>query len=356
MTREAKIGMLTGLGVIVLIGVLLSDYLGDARGTMLASVAGNAGNNTATGRMAPLPIGAGYRQQMMEPVGPGSMNGSNAVASTGDLTVPNMTPAQVIPPAFASQRQMVDLGTDSSVPVATGPTVSRPVAAVAVGRSPMESPSRGSGGLPTISVNEDTSGHEDALTAIGNALLGRTSKEEGNAAAGTSYVIAPGDNLGKIARKFYGSSKNSDVQRIVSANSSVLKDANSPLIAGRKIVIPGFAGAAGSGHSASTPGKVSAAMMKKTEPVMVYLPREVGTRNDSHGGQDAGAENPKGAATGAKKDAAKVYVVQSGDTLEKIARKLAPTKVSEMVEKLKSSNQIKDVRGLQVGTKLKLPA
>ena len=30
MTREAKIGMLTGLGVIVLIGVLLSEYLGEA--------------------------------------------------------------------------------------------------------------------------------------------------------------------------------------------------------------------------------------------------------------------------------------------------------------------------------------
>ena len=31
MTREAKIGMLTGLGVIVLIGVLLSEYLGGDR-------------------------------------------------------------------------------------------------------------------------------------------------------------------------------------------------------------------------------------------------------------------------------------------------------------------------------------
>ena len=32
MTREAKIGMLTGLGVIVLIGVLLSNYLGERMG------------------------------------------------------------------------------------------------------------------------------------------------------------------------------------------------------------------------------------------------------------------------------------------------------------------------------------
>ena len=58
MTREAKIGMLTGLGVIILIGVLLSNYLGNGNG-MLAG----------TTRMAPLPAGASYREQVMHPMG-----------------------------------------------------------------------------------------------------------------------------------------------------------------------------------------------------------------------------------------------------------------------------------------------
>ena len=52
MTREAKIGMLTGLGVIVLIGVLLSEYLGGGSHTT---------GMTATGRMAALPERSGDR-------------------------------------------------------------------------------------------------------------------------------------------------------------------------------------------------------------------------------------------------------------------------------------------------------
>ena len=72
MTREAKIGMLTGLGVIVLIGVLLSEYLGDGRGPTTA-MASTSGGPTRPQQMAPLPIGSAYRQQVMDPVGVPSM-------------------------------------------------------------------------------------------------------------------------------------------------------------------------------------------------------------------------------------------------------------------------------------------
>ena len=54
MTREAKIGLLTGLGVIVLIGVLLSEYLGGP----------TAGAPGASNRMAPLPVSAAYRERV----------------------------------------------------------------------------------------------------------------------------------------------------------------------------------------------------------------------------------------------------------------------------------------------------
>ncbi len=79
MTREAKIGMLTGLMVIVLIGVLLSDYLGGP---------GKGGAMSPTGRMAELPMGAAYRQEVTEPVGvPGMARSDGAAGATVPVSV-----------------------------------------------------------------------------------------------------------------------------------------------------------------------------------------------------------------------------------------------------------------------------
>ena len=117
MTREAKIGMLTGLGVILLIGVLLSNYLGTGTGP------------APTARMAPLSIGAGYRQEVMQPVVPPgttpetqSENGS-AVAIT--YTTNEDASATLVPAAYASNT------TDGAA--VSGPTMGRAVTPVAVG-------------------------------------------------------------------------------------------------------------------------------------------------------------------------------------------------------------------------------
>ena len=90
MTKEAKVGMLTGLGVIVVIGVLLSEYLG--------TPPGGAPSSVATGKMAPLPIGAAKRTQLLEEVGVPAMvqAESTAVAGAPASGVPN------IPAAFAA--------------------------------------------------------------------------------------------------------------------------------------------------------------------------------------------------------------------------------------------------------------
>ena len=51
----------------------------------------------------------------------------------------------------------------------------------------------------------------------------------------------------------------------------------------------------------------------------------------------------------------KTYVVQAGDTLEKIAKKLSPTKTTDMVQKLMTLNGIKDAKSLLAGATIKLP-
>ena len=55
------------------------------------------------------------------------------------------------------------------------------------------------------------------------------------AAGGEEYVVKPGDNLGKIAKKFYGDARRCDV--IVEANPS-LKANPDRIRAGMKLVIP----------------------------------------------------------------------------------------------------------------------
>ena len=148
MTREAKIGMLTGLMVIVLIGVLLSDYLGGP---------GKGGAMSPTGRMAELPMGAAYRQEVTDPVGvPGMARGDGA-----SMAAP-AAPASVSGTATAGSPNMpqpktVNDGSPAPVgPVAAGgPIVGQPVTPVPAGLVRMDQPL---GDGPTVQLTDATNG------------------------------------------------------------------------------------------------------------------------------------------------------------------------------------------------------
>jgi nucleoid-associated protein YgaU len=332
MTREAKIGMLTGLGVIVLIGVLLSNYLGaDGHGM------------SPTGRMAELPLGAAYRQEVMEPVGvPGVVRQESGVSAP--------VAAAAIPAGVPTMPEVAKGVTDASGAPAmgSGPMVGPAVAAVPAGTvQAAAGPSEMN--VPTLQLAEGNGGQE-AVYVAGQpkaAVPGLTfTKDVSGAVAapvgGQEYVIVPGDTLGKIATKFYHSSKGEAVGRIVAANPKVLKDEKTMLVAGKKLMIPNVAAAA-----KGAPAVAVVAPVKKA-PVVIHQPGGVGA-------VAAGSEEAKTIDAPVKKGAT-VYVVASGDTIEKIAKKLAPGHVSEMEKKLEAGNGIKDPTGLKVGQKLKVPA
>jgi LysM repeat protein len=329
MTREAKIGMLTGLGVIVLIGVLLSNYLGaDGRGM------------SPTGRMAELPLGAAYRQEVTEPVGvPGVARQESGVSA------PMVAAAVAIPagvPSMPAAKGSTDI---SGAPAMTsGPVVGQPVMPVPAGTvQAAAAPSEMN--VPTLQLAEANAGQEAVYVpgqAKAGAVPGLTFTKDATPAAvsGQEYVVAPGDTLGKIAYKFYHSSKGEAVGRIVAANPKVLKDEKTMLVAGKKLMIP----------NAPVPVKgapvVAAVAPVKKTPVVIHQP----------GGAVAAAGTDEAKTIDAPvKKVATVYVVASGDTLEKIAKKLAPGHVSEMEKKLAAANGIKDPTGLKVGQKLKVP-
>ncbi len=337
MTREAKIGMLTGLGVILLIGVLLSDYLGGAARGM-----------SPTGRMATLPLGAAYRQEVTEPVGvPGTMRPEGTVAEVGTVTSVAAVPAgRPTMPEVAGGSGPVVAGDMNG----NGPTVGAAVSPVPAGDVRMDAPLN-TGSLPTLQL-ADANGGEQAVYVAGQAKPASNGaqalKVDGKASdsvKGQEYVILPGDTLGKIATKFYKTSKGDVVARIVAANPAMLKNDKTMLVAGKKLMIPNAPVVA----KATVAAAPAVANAKKTGSVVIHQPGTSGSK-----GTD-GADTAKGDASASKTVTGKVYVVVSGDTFEKIAKKLGATDVNGMVKKLETVNGVKDPTSLQVGQKLKVP-
>jgi nucleoid-associated protein YgaU len=183
------------------------------------------------------------------------------------------------------------------------------------------------------------------------------------------HTVAAGDTLAKIAKQYYGVVKNSDIQKIVAANPTMLKDATTMLVVNKKLVIPGMAPATPVGTPSVVVGPVPgrAPADGSGDSVKVYLPSSSMTEAVPPTLGAVLAPKADAAKAGAPKTdvakadnkdtmAKKSYVVQSGDTLEKIAKRLAPSKISDMVQKLMSLNGIKDPTKLQVGAPLKVPA
>lgn len=341
MTREAKIGMLTGLGVIVAIGVLLSEYLGD-RNTGPSAVP------MATGKMAPLPVGETYRQQQMSPVSVAAMTPAGGgertqLAGGGVISSPIATGTGTMPPKMFAADPAAQGGAGS------GPSLSGPVTPIAAGSTLMDGQSGGAGGPPVITL-QDTVPVKMTTAAGGSKPV---------AVSGTVYTIQSGDTLAKIAKRFYNSTKNADVARIVAANPGMLKDATSMLVVNKKLVIPNV-------PAAAVVPAIAVAPKVAVDPGVVRLPGGAGdvvplpgvVQPPKKDGALAGGGTVVPKVDVAKVEAPKTttYVVQSGDTLEKIARKIAPGKVTETVTKLTSLNAIKDASKLKVGQALKVPA
>jgi LysM repeat protein len=362
MTKEAKVGMLTGLGVIVVIGVLLSEYLNTPPGVAPSSL--------ATGKMAALPIGEGKRTQMLQEVGVPAMVQAESTAVSGGGGGGGLPS---LPAAFAA-----DTHRDAplaAVPVSAGPVVGAPVSAVPAGPVQVASV-QGLEAPATVQV-EDTAFQPGAPLPVdaGAAVAsdtGEKAKPVQVKVAGEEYVIAKGDGLGKIAAKFYKANTAENRERIVAANPSLMKDGQVFLMAGKKIVIPAVATAAAAPAVARQPVTTVAKVdpKKVQEPaVVIGLP---GTKTTQNKAADVKVASAAGAPVktdvtkadpakktdtkaDSKKADGKVYVVKDGDSLEKIARRLDSENYQSAMKKIIAANGIKNASSLQVGDKLKLP-
>jgi LysM repeat protein len=365
MTREAKIGLLTGLGVIVLIGVLLSEYLGGPGGT-------GSGSTASVNRMAPLPIAQTYREQQLKPIGiPGMARAENtevAMAPAAEPAAPApATLSTPVTPAAPLMNQMGNLpramasdapatpNTPSSdldpTPMPTTPVVGPAITPIKDGQVLAHVPANGNlpSGVPMFQLEDTT----PVSLNSGNGATASATKPAATPAGSQEYVIAQGDTLMKIAKKFYNSSKPEDCQKIIAANSSYLKNKTTMLVVGKKLIIPNVPQQVATALRPSDTTLSAVAQAKPTTAVMIRTP---GTRSDA---ADARTIDPRKLTSKpetvlAKKESPREYVVQNGDTPEKIARKFGGS--LEYARQLMAANKIKDAHNLQIGMKLKLPA
>ena len=142
-------------------------------------------------------------------------------------------------------------------------------------------------------------------------------------ARGGEYVVRPGDTLGKIAAAHHVS-----LSALMKANNLTNKDAKR-LRVGRKLVIPSGREAAASGRGK---GKVK------------------GKKGSFGGGEAATGKSAKKSAKAELQPGE--YVIKSGDTPEKIARR-AGVKLSALMEANKMTEEA--ARRLQVGQKIVIP-
>ena len=318
MTRETKIGLLVGLAFIIVIGILLSDQL--MRST----------------EPPPAPL-AGVADTVRKATATPASNQPGIVTRAAPVT-----PAEVLPENTVPVREEV---------VARPPPVTfveiRPGnggTAIVVPGQAGQGEGRGSGGqgnvngIPAGVGNEVASRGQtndvsrartlaDAAAAVGETLVGLDGQPirgtagsnvsagqnvRTPAAAGVAmkqYKAENGDNLSKLAIKFFGSNSKAARDAIVAANPSLAGNPNQILI-GQSYNIPISEGAAAAAVSSTV--------------------RNV-----------ASVEN--------------WYTVKSGDNLTKIAIEQCGDKSMAAAIKELNRDSVKDWNRLQVDTKIRLP-
>jgi nucleoid-associated protein YgaU len=354
-TRETKIGLLTGLGVIILIGVLLSQYLG---GPASSSHAANLSS-----------LGDSYRQRQLNPV---AVDPTVKPEGTMLAGVDNSAPAAGVstPAAAGLDPAITRLPTRDSIASAglpaptTGvatPVVSDPVAAQPAGPI-VAGPATDGPGMPPVQLGPVASNNVERAIYVpadpNNSqppVAGPTgpTNPASDVPTGTFYTVGKGDTLTVISKHFYKSATKSDLAKIVAANPALLKNDKTMLQIGKKLLIP------------DAPKAVAAV------PSIPQMPVPVGPvtsdtlvlRPDTGTAAGAGAASsgvvarptaPKPATPTAAK--ATTYTVQSGDTLAKIAKKFMGTSSSQAIKRIAAANRLESPDDLEVGMKLKIPA
>lgn len=393
MTRETKIGLLVGLAFIIIVGILLSEPLSRSSevspaplpgvGSNVRSAVATPGANTAppismqqtqVAQQAPISVAPQQtvptQQEVVRPrggigvvIGPGATNppGTNNVQaeSRHDVIAANTQQQQQVPVTAPQPRTTLVGPRVGEVSIGTGmdPVGSQPEPAQprVVSREPAKPtvvpPARTQPQEDGVSGIEATDPRLNAAKAGGEELepFGKPRVAKGLEAnpkpsAGKNkgsqeYEVQPGDSLGKIAAKFYGSSAKQYQDAIVNANPSLQKDRNKILV-GVAYVIPAVEAQ-------------PAAPAAPEKPAVAEKPQVTQTT-----AQSRQKEPPVTPAAATEKPSASEhwYTVKERDTLWAIAKDQVGDAQAVAAIKELNRDTLKGGETVRVGMKLKLPA
>ena len=302
MNRETKIGLVTGVTLIVLIGAMLSSYLSAPRN--------NVGDLSLTGQ------GMAMRNQLSNPVGiatvpapqnqPVVSSQPAAIAPVPPPVVPTVSAPSVALAGQYNQITQLPYGTGNSTgstasAAQTAPTINPEVVPVVVARQPAPA-------ARTLPAN---------ATTVSQAA---------------TYTVRPGDTLGKIAWHFYHDAGPLAVRRIVDANRAELGSAGTMIRVGETLRIP--------------------AANEQTGPAPVQL---MAMAAQSSGNAYGNTSSHQLVGT-QRNSSVRLYRVQSGDTLWGIAEKTMGAGTDANVHRIMLLNHIRDARTIKVGQTLKIPS
>lgn len=345
MNRETKIGLLTGLGVIILIGVLLSQYLG--------------GPDTSPRSANLTSLGDTYRQHQLQPVAAdpaikpeGTMLAGVDNSGLGRAT-PNAGGADPLIARLPTRDGPATVPPTANNPITMPPLISEPVAPQPMGPV-VAAPNSDPTAIPPVQINPGA-GNNGLARAIYVPADPNTPAPVVPAdplaamPTGTFYTVAKGDSLSAIAQRFYKSASKANFSRIVAANPKVLKNEKTGLQVGMKLLIPDAPKTVAVANS--SPVMPPLGNVPPTAPETLVLRPDTGNPAPVH----SASPGLTARTLETVKPVATTYKVQAGDTLAKIAKKFLGSSGNPAIRKIMTANKLKDDY-LDVGMTLRIPA
>ncbi|MBI1368917.1 MAG: LysM peptidoglycan-binding domain-containing protein [Planctomycetes bacterium] len=319
MTRETKIGLLVGMGVIILIGILISDHLSDAQRQQPAQLAGNVPPEISRD-MIPSPVrlsdsGPGASSPLPLPSQLGNP-GEHAATTAGprpDIIRQDGLDRDLIP----AMKTMTDLPPNTAGIIGQQRAVESARDTVRPTPNPVPTTGSSNTGVSSTSAIPEgfvvVDGHRATLGVMSNGNTTAAPKQ-------TIHYVKEGETLSAIARQYYGNP--GDYQIILDANRKAIPNENL-VRPGVRLIIPS--------KSAPAPGNVAPAPAS-TPP----------------------AASPKPTAPQATRTAE--YTVQEDDTLSSLAAKFMGS--SKNWQKLYELNKdrISNPDRIAEGTVIRVPA